>query len=322
MPQLTTGFLGTLCAATILGLLSTLACWMIQLPLNDFQIYPNKINRVIAYIPFLDRYLETQPSSWKAYVARARAHECLGENQLALTDYNSALTLVPHKVIVLKRRGFLRYRLGDYQGALADCNELFKDSCRKAPSYFFLRSSTLSQLHEYRQALADAEYLIRLQPCFSSAYLCRAYAHLGLHDFSGSLSDCAFAKKLLPSSTDWVLCSAEVYAAQHNWPAVVTACSNVLSINRTNVRANCLRSIAYNQLKRFNNAIDDATTAIFLNPATKEAYVVRAQAYCHVDRLDEAYYDALQAINIDPRLLKSKELQFVPNLKNQYAPHM
>lgn len=312
-------YLNVVFAIFVLGSLSAFACWMVQLPLTDFRSCTSKVRRIYMYIPFLDRYLEAHPSSWKAYFARALSYDCLRDNQLALADYNHAYLLAPNKVVILRRRALLQYHLGDYKSALDDLNNLIQNFKWTLPVDFSLRSYTLSKLHRYNEALSDAQRALDESPSFAQAYTAKAYAQLGLDNYAAALSDCKTAQTLSPDARGWALCSAEVFEKEEKWNEAVAACNQMLSRAPYNGEARLLRAKAYNKLGKFKEAADDAMAAICQDPGNTEVYIARAQALYHLQKYEDAFYDAIQAINIDASLEHSKELSFFPYLKSKFA---
>jgi tetratricopeptide (TPR) repeat protein len=204
-----------------------------------------------------------------------------------------------------------------YRAALFDANKIIKYQDAPAADWYSTRSFTLSKLGKYKQALADANRAIELQPQNARAYIARAYAHLGLKEILNALTDCNTARSISPSLQGLELCYAQIFSEEHNWLAAVDATSKVLVAQPDKVKARYLRAAAYSELGHFTQAADDATIAILQNPAALHAYITRAQAYYHSGKFQSALYDAQEAINIRPNLAKSKELSFVADLKHK-----
>lgn len=82
--------------------------------------------RIGAYSQAIKDYtraIEIKPDS-DLYAHRAWCTQKIGQNRTALIDYDKALELNDKNAIAYKRRGTLRMKLGDYQGALGDFNQV------------------------------------------------------------------------------------------------------------------------------------------------------------------------------------------------------
>jgi tetratricopeptide (TPR) repeat protein len=98
--------------------------------------------------------IQQQSNNISAYVESVRAKKMLGDKQGALADYNTAVKIKSDSAEVLIDRGFLGI-----------------------------------ELHEYQQALIDANYALELEPKNYVAYLLRADIYEKMGDHINAVND-------------------------------------------------------------------------------------------------------------------------------------
>ncbi len=176
--------------------------------------------------------ISMEPStSAYSYWARAYERELLGQNELAMQDYDKAIEIYPMEFSFYQRRGNLRCRLGDYEGGKRDftsvivlnptskayvdrgyARERGGDTARAIADYTnaTLTSPVNFKAYSYRGwlkrntdlkgALADLNRGIQLAPTHPWHYLAREYVREQLGDTKGALADLDEYIKLEPSN--------------------------------------------------------------------------------------------------------------------------
>jgi hypothetical protein len=108
----------------------------------------------------------------------------------ALTEYNSAIKIDPNYALAYNKRGNLKLKLKDINGALADYNQAILLDPNFANPY---NNRGLIKQNNYRDmqgALADYTRAIQLDPNFATFYNNRALLRQNnLNDIQGALSD-------------------------------------------------------------------------------------------------------------------------------------
>jgi tetratricopeptide (TPR) repeat protein len=151
---------------------------------------------VAEIIDYFDRAILINPLYLDAYIIRAKVKSCMGDKEDAIDDYTQAIeidptnswtyywrafarkegrdaivdldksiNINPNHADAYSHRGWLKYRLGDYQGATDDRNQ-----------------GLAVEINDYSQRIA-------LNPNDSDAYFLRAKAKCSLGDYQGKIDD-------------------------------------------------------------------------------------------------------------------------------------
>jgi tetratricopeptide (TPR) repeat protein len=129
------------------------------------------------------------------YNIRAFVKYNLGDIQGAITDLNEAIRLNPADTLAYNNRGMMKSELGDKQGAIADFNEAIRLNPDFAGTYYN-RGFMKYKLGDKQGAIADFNEAIRLKPDFDFAYFARGNAKKDLADKQGALADFRKASEL------------------------------------------------------------------------------------------------------------------------------
>ncbi len=117
------------------------------------------------------------------YASRGGAYYISHQFDLALADYNKALTF-ERKPEFLFQRALTLLGQGDEQKAKADLEEVMKIRPDFAPSYF-IRGLIAYHADNYKGALADYEAAIQRKPTYYQAIFARGVAKSRLSDGDG-----------------------------------------------------------------------------------------------------------------------------------------
>ncbi len=91
-----------------------------------------------------------------------------------------------------------KYKLGDFSGAIQDCNKAIELNPNHADAYNNRGASKLN-LGDYMGAIQDCNKAIELNPNFAEAYYNRGYSKYNLGDYMGAIQDCNKAIELNPN---------------------------------------------------------------------------------------------------------------------------
>ena len=148
------------------------------------------INNAIKYFPRREKDDLAQ-----AYLLRAKILTGGGNDKAALSDLNSALRLVPNHRLALKDRGDLLCRLGQYDMAKMDYNQLLRMDTRSQSAYMGLArvEAHIGQPVRAKDLLAQA---VNLSPKDPNIYLERSeiYKEMGL--ITEAVDDLVYAVSL------------------------------------------------------------------------------------------------------------------------------
>ena len=170
-----------------------------------------------------------------------------------------------------------KYDLGDYEGAVQDCNKAIELDPDYASAYYN-RGIAKYGLGDYEGAVQDYSKAIELNPDYANAYYNRAYAKDNLGDYEGAVQDYSKAIEL----------SDDCSSAYNN------------------------RGVAKHYLGDYKGAIQDYSKAIELDPYDKDAYRNRGLAKMMLGDNDAAREDFRRAsdlfISSQPKLSRMAEL--------------
>jgi tetratricopeptide (TPR) repeat protein len=114
------------------------------------------------------RAIEIDPQFVEAYIARARAYACKGENDLALRDFSSASKIAPRSTEVYFQRGNFYLDKQNYTDAIADYSRVIKIQPNSSGAYN-QRGIAKNKLGNESGALADFKQAVQIDPNNSAA---------------------------------------------------------------------------------------------------------------------------------------------------------
>ena len=216
-----------------------------------------------------NKAITLDPTFANAYTSRGWTFKDMGQIDRAMDDYNRAISLDPTRYIAYNNRGMVYRETGRIDSALSD----FTASIALNPSFaqaYTNRGLAFGQVGQLDRALEDYTAAITADPYFSNAYNNRGlvYERTGLLD--QALEDFNAAIRLDPSGVE----------AYNN------------------------RGLVYEDLGRFDRAIEDYTTAIELKPDDYLSYSNRGIALGKMGRFDKAVEDHTKAITLKPEFVK------------------
>jgi tetratricopeptide (TPR) repeat protein len=128
-------------------------------------------------IEYLNEAIRLKPDYAEAYNARGAAYGLLGQNQLAIQDYDTAIRLRPDYAEAYSNRGAAYVHLGQHQRAIQD----YDTAIRLKPDYaeaYENRGITYFNLGQHQRAIQDYDTAIRLKPDYADAYNNRGIAYI------------------------------------------------------------------------------------------------------------------------------------------------
>jgi tetratricopeptide (TPR) repeat protein len=117
-----------------------------------------------------------------AYYRRGICFHLIGEDKMAISDFESSAHLVSGDARANLWEGFTYAKLGDYQQALRAYGDAIAASDRFTPAYYN-RGLAYMMLGNYKKAIIDFNDAIRLEPANAEYYFTRglAYQQMGDH---------------------------------------------------------------------------------------------------------------------------------------------
>lgn len=133
-----------------------------------------------AAIRTLTRAIELNPDFSDAYFRRGICFQLIGEDKMAISDFQQAANLALNAGDRDPRsnlwEGFTYAKLGDYHQALRAYGNAIAASDRYTPAYYN-RALTYMQLGDYNKAISDFNDAIRVDPTNADYYFKRGVAY-------------------------------------------------------------------------------------------------------------------------------------------------
>lgn len=226
----------------------------------------------------------------ESYKLRGFAMQNLGEDSLAVIDYNIGLQYYPedkyflyYKAVALSElkkydeadstfsklmrlhpsfeEGFeARARLYLMKGDTVACLKNINRAVATSPNLInarLMRAEIESNRKNWAAALEDMDEVIKLQPQSADLYLNRAYLRYNNDDFFGAMSDYNYTLQLQPDYTAALFNRALLRYEVKDLNRAAEDFSAVLKLDPDNFHAIFNRALIYLETKKYNNAIAD-----------------------------------------------------------------
>jgi tetratricopeptide (TPR) repeat protein len=167
-----------------------------KLRLNEYQGALNEIQIALKFCPDSARYL----------ALRGRSYLGLGENDLAMADFNKSISLSANNPEAYYGRGSAYYMLKKYQEAFDDLSKAIQLDSKFIDAYLY-RAYACEGLEKNQSALFDYQQVMRLKPYDPLAYFKSGLLKNSMNDKKGACRD--FNKAATLGNTE-----AADYAAQ------------------------------------------------------------------------------------------------------------
>ena len=264
---------------------------------------------ISAIVICLGLYMVSGQYANSAYGLAVMGLERLRKNdpEGALEYFDKALEKNPQLAQAYRGRAIALERLGDYDGALAACQQAIKLEPEKTSESLLTRSSAYVKLGKSGEAVADLSQLIRLYPNEAIYYRSRANAYKNLNRIEDALADLDYiVEKLDKDKADFLTYSQRsvIHFESQNFEAAIADFEAMLAIADTpeNMRypAYQLMGAAYREIGRYDEGIAAATLMIEISPNTALGYSSRGLCFLKKDVFDKALSDYQRALELEP----------------------
>jgi membrane associated rhomboid family serine protease/Flp pilus assembly protein TadD len=160
----------------------------------DEALVLGKLKRYRESVDAATTALKLDPKDRKAYIARGAAYRNLGEDDLAIEQFDRLIQTDPRLAIAYNNRGWSYLAEGKTDRAIADSTKAIQLDGGSASAYD-TRGLALTVMHQEEKALQDYDKYINLKPKDGSVYYHRALAYLQLGKIDEAKSDLAIARK-------------------------------------------------------------------------------------------------------------------------------
>ncbi|WP_165020675.1 tetratricopeptide repeat protein [Dysgonomonas sp. ZJ279] len=139
-----------------------------------------------------------------AYYNCGIIYEDLQKYDLAIDNYTKAIKLNPSYIVdVYINRGNAYVELSNDQSAIADYNQAIQIDSMDVVAYCN-RGNTYTNIGEYKNAINDYTKAINIDSCFAGAYTKRAFAYELLREYDNAVEDYMKALSLDPDNSQGI----------------------------------------------------------------------------------------------------------------------
>ena len=264
----------------------------------NFAIPSNYLKTLLARSGTVKPFSQQNQSiSAKTYLYRGYDKYKLGDYKGAIADYTQAIRLNPDYALAYYSRGIAKRNLGQYFAAIADYNTVIRLNPDHANAYYS-RGNVKSDLGQDSAAISDYNTAIRLKPDDAYTYYSRGNAKSNLGQYSAAISDYDMAIRLKP---DLAIAYYNRGNAKYNLEQYFAAISDydtAIRLRPDDADAYNNRGLAKSKLGQYFAAIADYDTAIRLKPDDASAYFTRGVAKSKLEQHFAAIADYDMAIRL------------------------
>jgi len=246
-------------------------------------------------IALLDAFIAEHPRDARAFVLRGDAKANLGQNDAALKDYNSAITIDPEYQYAYVTRCETRLQLDDTAGALTDCNDAIRLDPNDALAYED-RGDVQFEREAYAVALTDYDRAVALGRSGAYIYAARCDTNRLVGNRDRAAADCEKALTLDPKSRRGLWARARLEILQREYPRAIGDLTSYITLNeKRSDTAYYFRGLTYNRIGSYKLALTDLETYLGRAPNDPDGYKERAVARYGLGDKDGALADLSQA---------------------------
>lgn len=241
----------------------------------------------------LNHLIDVHPGFDNAYLGRARVNVESGDSLAALADIAKTLSLNPDATNAY----IIRAEIAMRSPKIAEADSTITKAMADFPA----------DERCYRQALADLDHAIRLEPKLTGLFINRAYLRYRLDDYYGAMADYDYAIQLEPNNTTALFNRGLLRAETLDNNRAIEDFSKVLSINPNEHRSLYNRAILYQKINNNRAAIADLTKIIDAYPSFAGAYFMRYSIYRSMGNLAKAESDYNRAMAVSKKGHRDKK---------------
>jgi len=243
-------------------------------------------NRGTAYV-FTKQYdlalldfakaMKYDPSAPEAYINRGNTYSRLGRLDLAIADYEQAIKRRPESIEAHINRGNKYLKRNEYELAIADFTKVIEIDGKYVKAYQ-ARGNTYKKMARYDLALQDYTQAIELDKKYTGAYYTRANIYAIQGDYDLMLADLATVIKLEPKHVNAYAKRGHIHLKLKKIDKALKDYNMVLSLNPKNAVVLYTRSLTYQALGQYREALIDAQKAESLGHSVGEKYLLQLKS--------------------------------------------
>ena len=212
-----------------------------------------------------------------AYARRGNAKNKMGDYEGAIADCDRALEIRPQYARAYNNRGNAKSNMGDYEGAIADYDRAIEISPQYTMAYSN-RGITKRKMGDYKGAIADYDRAIEISPQYTIAYSNRGVAKSNMGDYEGAIADYDRAIEISPQYAAAYSNRGITKDNMGDHAGAIADFDWAIGINPQFADAYSNRGVTKRKMGDYKDAIADYDRAIEINPNHKSAIHNRAIA--------------------------------------------
>lgn len=238
----------------------------------------------------LTRVIDIFPNHVHAYLIRGQIYRMLNKDNLALADFDKLAEMNVALPQVYTERALIYAGQKKYNLALENTNRLVELNPNHIP-FHYVRAEVNLSLGRFKDSLADCDEILRLDPENSNAYYMRGKVYEALNELDNAIAAYDKSASLIANNEGKLLLRRE--RLDDNSVADVY-------FELKNDHQHIAYGVELMRTKRLAEAIGHFNEAIRQNPQNFDGYALRSSAYENLKKLNEAIEDALKAFEIKP----------------------
>ena len=241
----------------------------------------------------------SNPNDAKAYNDRGFMEYKQGNSNQALADFNKAIELNPNYAEAYGARASIYVDQNNLSDALSDINKSIELNSNLYWTYV-LRAAVYQQQGNFTQQLNDLNRAIELKPDDAKPYNTRGLLFEQQSNFTQALADFNKAIELNPNFSDAYSNRGAIYDQQSNFTQALADFNKAIELNPNEEQIYYNRGQMYQDQGNFIQALDDYNKAIELNPNMAGAYINRGYIYDKQGNFTQALFDYNKSIELYP----------------------
>ena len=255
-----------------------------------------------------DRAIALQPAYGAAYANRGNAYAALHQYDAAFQSFRKAAELMPQSSAPFNGRGRTHAELARYHAAVRDLTRAITLDPKYAAAYRN-RAEANFALGRYSEAAEDATQALNLEPNKQqpNLLLLRAKAYAAENNFRDAIADFDKTLELNPDLVEAYVERGALFAANRRYDDAIGDYTRAIELEPRNGRAYALRAETKLKTELLDEALSDVNAALERSVGDALALRIRGNIYEAQERDSDAIYDYQRALAKDPFQTESRE---------------
>ncbi|GCA81921.1 serine protease [Microcystis aeruginosa] len=263
---------------------------------NSLSSALQNVKRYDRALTAINRAIEIAPrSSW--YSNRGNIYKDLKKSDLALADYNQALTLNPNNSRAYMARADVYEERREWDLALADYNRAIEIDAN-FPGAYRSRGIFYTERKQWDLALADFNKAITIDPNDPSSYEMRGIFYIFQSEEELAIADLTKTIEINPYSVVAYLMRGFAYEKWQKWDLALADYRKGIELDPNSGLGYEGRGRFYTERQEWDLALADFNKAIELDPNSGNGYQLRGTLYTNQKKWDLALADLNKAIEL------------------------